>query len=100
MKNIASIAAMGLLAAMSGASGFGANVSEAPGLSQGVQRSLDKQAQNPIKAEARTMRAMLGGGIVSAYGKRRRAGYGWTNRHAQRIALKMRNQARHRRSSK
>lgn len=38
--------------------------------------------------------AMLG--LVATKGRPRRAGRGWNNRHVQRMALKKRNQAKHR----
>lgn len=43
-------------------------------------------------------RGLFGGANPGGYSAGRRAGYGWTNRHQQRVALKKRNQARHRRA--
>lgn len=71
-------------------------ISEGPGLSPQTLQSMQKQSQNPLKDAGSSMRAILGGGIGSTYGSRRRAGYGWTNKHQQRVATKKRNQARHR----
>ncbi|HQR97594.1 MULTISPECIES: hypothetical protein [unclassified Polaromonas] len=91
-----------LLAAASLAGAFGAvgslatvNLGEVPGLSQTTQRAINKSAQNPIKEASNKMRAMLGGGVGTSGGRQRRAAYGWTNRHAVRVARKRRNQARH-----
>ncbi len=79
--------------------GFGASVAvatDAPGLSQKTMRDMHKQSQNPLKQTSNSMRGLIGGGIGSTYGSQRRAGYGWTNKHQQRVATKKRNQARHR----
>lgn len=69
---------------------------DAPGISQQTQRDMNKQSQKPLKHTSNTIRGLLGGGIGSSYGSQRRAGYGWTNKHQQRVATKKRNQARHR----
>jgi hypothetical protein len=76
------------------------SASEAPGLSVLTHKAMAKQAANPAKSERSSMRAMLGGGIGSSYTSRRRAGYGWTNMHARRVATKKRNKARHRAASR
>ncbi len=80
-------------------SGFGGNtvlVRDGPGLSQKTLQGLQKHSQNPLTQTSRSMLGMLGSGIGSTYGSRRRAGYGWTNKHQQRVATKKRNRARHR----
>ncbi|ABE45675.1 hypothetical protein [Polaromonas sp. JS666] len=94
--------AVAAMAAIAGA-GLGSHVvlaGDAPGLSQSTQRAINKSTQNPDKQAANKMRAMLGGGVGSWSSRQRRAGYGWTNRHAQRVALKKRNVKRHRAASK
>lgn len=88
---------LGGLAGMSLPSGA---LSEAPGVSQASQKSIEKSSQNPAKPKSNKLQAMLGSGLGSWGGKQRRAGYGWTNRHAQRVALKKRNQAKHRAGSR
>lgn len=57
---------------------------------------IEKAALRPQQPRGNTLRAIFGGDIDSTSGSRRRAGYGWTNRHAQRVARKKRNQVRHR----
>lgn len=57
----------------------------------------------PVRAETprgRTAREWFGGGAFGGRGSARRAGFGWTNRHAQRVAAKKRNVVRHRARSK
>lgn len=88
---------LGSLAGMSLPSGAFA---EAPGVSQASQKSIEKSSHNPAKPKSNKLQAMLGSGLGSWGGKQRRAGYGWTNRHAQRLALKKRNQAKHRAGSR
>lgn len=46
--------------------------------------------------DRRTSRVRVGSGGVFGGSYYRRAGYGWTNRHQQRVALKARNVKRHR----
>lgn len=48
--------------------------------------------------DRRTSRVRVGSGGVFGGSYFRRAGYGWTNRHQQRIALKARNVKRHRKA--
>ena len=57
----------------------------------GLQRSVSRHVAK---------KALLFGGFGASGGNARRAGYGWTNRHAQRVALKARNKARHRAACK
>lgn len=45
---------------------------------------------------ARQRRLMLGGGLSNSAGSKNRSAFGWTNRHAQRVAMKKRNVKRHR----
>ncbi len=92
-SSLAGLVAMA--AGLSAGMGFaGGNVlAGSPGLSAQTQKAM---AGKPVKGERTTMRAMLGSGFGSANTSQRRAGYGWTNRHAQRVARKKRNQARHR----
>lgn len=75
-------------------------VTDAPGLSQQTLNAIGKKSQQPIRGDRGTMQAMLGGGIGSPYSQRRRASFGWTDRHQRRVAKKKRNQARHRASCK
>lgn len=57
---------------------------------------IEKAALRPQQPRGNTLRAILGGGFGSPVGRGRRAGFGWTNAHAQRVARKKHNQARHR----
>ena len=75
-------------------------MSEAPGISHATQKSIEKNSHNPAKPKSSRLQAILGSGLGSWGGKQRRAGYGWTNRHAQRVATKKRNQSKHRASSR
>jgi len=93
----------GLLAAISMAAvasaSFGvvqSSTLNSPGLSQKAQWDIQKQSQNPLKPISNSMSGLIGSGIGANYGTRRRAGYGWTNKHQQRVSTKKRNQARHR----
>jgi hypothetical protein len=88
---------LGSVAGMSMPSGM---LAEAPGLSQATQKSIEKNSHNPAKPKSNKLQAILGGGLGGWGGKQRRAGYGWTNMHAQRVARKKRNQAKHRASSR
>lgn len=96
MRSVALLAAAGLAGAFGAGSLSTVNLGEGPGLSQTTQRAINKSTQNPIKEASNKMRAMLGGGIGTWGGRQRRSAYGWTNRHAVRVARKRRNQARHR----
>lgn len=75
-------------------------VAEAPGISHATQKAIEKNSHNPAKPKSNKLQATLGGGLGSWGGRQRRAGYGWTNAHAQRVARKKRNQAKHRAASR
>ena len=76
------------------------NAGDGPGITQAVQKQIRKNTQGGSDQANRGLRALLGGGLGSWGGRQRRAGYGWTDRHARRVARKVRNQARHRASLK
>lgn len=60
------------------------------------QQLIAKAVMRPQQPRGNTLRAILGGSTFGGRGSGRRAGYGWTNAHARRVARKARNQARHR----
>lgn len=73
------------------------------GLHQGRVAAVDESARSvtsgALNVVARYERSATGahlGHAIFGHGQGRRAAYGWTNRHAQRVARKKRNQARHR----
>jgi len=96
----------GLALALAGLGGLGAisipsaAFSEAPGISQASQQTINKNTHNPNKPSSNKLAAMLGSGIGSWGGRARRAAFGWTNRHARRVAAKKRNLVKHRARSK
>lgn len=90
-------AGLGSLVGMSMPTGA---MSEAPGISHATQKSIEKNSHNPAKPKSNKLQAILGSGLGSWGGRQRRAGYGWTNAHAQRVARKKRNQAKHRAASR
>ena len=59
-------------------------------------RAQPARPQAGARLAAPGLAALLGLGRAGRPAQFRRAGYGWSNRHAQRVALKTRNQARHR----
>lgn len=61
---------------------------------------LEKALVRTETPRGRTTREWFGGGTSGGRGNGRRAGFGWTNRHAQRVATKKRNVARHRSRSR
>lgn len=61
-----------------------------------VTASADKAVMPAAGRRYNAQQGLFGGGMGSGCGNSRRAGYGWTNRHAQRVARKKRNRARHR----
>lgn len=65
------------------------------GASGPTGQMIEKAAVRPQQPRGNTLRAILGGGDGGA-GSRGRRGPGWSNRHVQRLALKKRNQSRHR----
>lgn len=71
------------------------------GMPASAASSLEKaavvRAQTP---RGRTAREWFGGGTVDGRSAGRRAGPGWTNRHAQRVAAKKRNVVQHRARSR
>lgn len=78
-----------------------ADISQMRELNSVRSASAEQGKTTPNKAVKNELRAILGGGGFGSWGgKQRRAGYGWTNRHAQRVARKKRNQARHRAAGK
>lgn len=97
MRGLA-LAAAAALASVGGLAGVGFATGEAPGLSQQTQKAAAKQAQNPLKESRTTMRGILGSGIGTWGSRQRRAAYGWTTAHAQRVARKRRNVKRHKAS--
>lgn len=70
------------------------------GASGPTVQMIEKAAVRPQQPRGSTLRAILGGGGGSTTGRERRAGLGWTNAHARRVAAKKRNQARHRAASR
>ncbi len=80
-------AVMGLAGAFGGAPSAG-------------QQLIAKAVLRPQQPRGNTLRAIFGGGTFGGRGSARRAGYGWTNAHARRVARKARNQARHRAAGK
>jgi hypothetical protein len=100
MKSVRLLAA-GLGAAALAALSFpGVVINEVSNISQANGFASGKGMQNPDKPHSSKLRAILGSGMGSWGSKQRRAGYGWTNAHAQRVARKKRNQAKHRASSR
>lgn len=65
----------------------------------GAPASVDKAITHRVPTLQRTMRKQSRGGF-GGRSSGRRAAYGWTNRHAQRVAAKKRNVARHRARAK
>lgn len=61
---------------------------------------IEKAALRPQQPRGNTLRAIFGGGYLGDRSTGRRAGYGWTNAHARRVAMKKRNQRRHRAASR
>lgn len=62
-----------------------------------VGQMIEKAAARPQQPRQNKRGGIFGGDVdVRASGSRHRAGPGWSNRHVQRMALKKRNQARHR----
>lgn len=62
---------------------------------------IEKAAVRPQQPRQNKRGGIFGGGDdVVTGGRPRRAGRGWSNRHVQRMALKKRNQARHRAACK
>lgn len=72
------------------------------GLPSAGGQLMEKAALRPQQPRGNTLRAILGlgGGSFGGRGSDRRAAYGWTNAHARRVALKKRNQRRHRAASR
>lgn len=71
------------------------------GLPSAGGQLMEKAALRPQQPRGTTMRDILGGGRnFGGSGSGRRAGYGWTNAHARRVAMKKRNQRRHRAASR
>lgn len=68
----------------------------APTLAAGSHATIEKAVMRTRQPRGTTLREIFGGGTFGGRSSARRAGYGWTNRHAQRVSLKKRNQARHR----
>lgn len=60
--------------------------------------SSNKAVQVTERRRYDTRRGIFDDGDFGSHKIGRRAGYGWTNRHQQRVAKKKRNQARHRRA--
>lgn len=98
MLRISGAAFAAMLFAAAGTSGFGAGT-RVPSAGQVVDKLASEaaRARPPQRAvsQAVALRAMHGpwGGPG---GGQRRAAPGWTDRHARRVARKLRNQARHR----
>jgi len=61
---------------------------------------LEKALVRAETPRGRSVREWLGGGSAGVRSTGRRAGYGWSNRHAQRVAAKKRNVTRHRARSR
>ncbi|MGE0333210.1 MAG: hypothetical protein AB7P37_21225 [Ramlibacter sp.] len=91
---------LGAVAAMLASAGAGGVGGALQGRVLAVDESARVVTQSALNAAARYERGTagmhLGGRYLGDDGQQRRAGYGWTNRHAQRVARKKRNQARHR----
>jgi hypothetical protein len=96
LAGLAAMVAAGFAAGIGGAS---VSAADGPGLSAQSQRQMSQGAVKPTKGDKRSdARSIFGSGLGSWGGKQRRAGYGWTNMHARRVATKKRNVARHRKA--
>ena len=57
---------------------------------------VEKSALPMRQPRGSSLRAIFGSGKGSWGGRQRRAAFGWTDRHARRVAMKKRHQAKHR----